>query len=740
MSVQNLYNKYKTGKISKYNFLEAIRKDENLPWITNLNSITEVISILKGKNVIWEDKNVKWHDAHFEGDGGLEEVETAYDDDDELSQPAGAPPVSPESLGGTSDADASGYDPSLAYGHIGNVNEEDDDFSDFSDDFPMSMEYDDDPMDATMIGSPEDEFGFGDDDNPEDQGSFENPEDHFGFKDGGEFDDEGNELPGEVNDNGMTTDDDQSTSGEEEWTDPAGGTHRGDEEDPAAMYREIKVKKTEFDGVNFLSQYYGEDTVQEILDVVDLSAAENAQDVYDLVSTHMQDYEFLEKFEEDFPYDELRENKGIAPGMDGADEYDVPYTFGEITVGKEKNRPNYKKGQNSVQDIVTYVSKNPGKSENEIMQGSFGFDRNNDSTSNKKFADLLRRALSKGLIVRTKKIDTGNTKYFYSLPESDGSVSSPQYQEGEQVSLNEGKGYVCTIDTVNPYEFKRGINWESGLTYSSIPDWGFKFMDQEKYKKLVDKVLANLTKDSTYYSKKLASVKPTNKPDLDSKANFAPKKSKRYDVAVAFKPGEKNLDKREGNIMKTVGKLEKANTKDTLGKKEVGGGTTVKVKTFKAPGSGGKMKKFKALKESLVNHFKKKGLTEIAVSQVSSLQAFLNAIKACNVTYLSEYVKSKTDDELVFKMPGGRYIDNDRFDDLKKHLSGDGYTLSEVDYSDEDHWDFNYVVHKPDVDEAFAQKTPEGETLDITSDPGGAASELTTKAKKLGVQVKSTKL
>jgi hypothetical protein len=671
MSVQNLYNKYKTGKISKYNFLEAIRKDENLPWITNLNSITEVISILKGKNVIWEDKNVKWHDAHFEGDGGLEEVETAYDDDDELSQPAGATPVSPESLGGTSDADASGYDPSLAYGHIGNVNEEDDDFSDFSDDFPMSMEYDDDPMDATMIGSPEDEFGFGDDDNPEDQGSFENPEDHFGFKDGGEFDDEGNELPGEVNDNGMTTDDDQSTSGEEEWTDPAGGTHRGDEEDPAAMYRE---------------------------------------------------------------------NKGIAPGMDGADEYDVPYTFGEITVGKEKNRPNYKKGQNSVQDIVTYVSKNPGKSENEIMQGSFGFDRNNDSTSNKKFAGLLRRALSKGLIVRTKKIDTGNTKYFYSLPESDGSVSSPQYQEGEQVSLNEGKGYVCTIDTVNPYEFKRGINWESGLTYSSIPDWGFKFMDQEKYKKLVDKVLANLTKDSTYYSKKLASVKPTNKPDLDSKANFAPKKSKRYDVAVAFKPGEKNLDKREGNIMKTVGKLEKANTKDTLGKKEVGGGTTVKVKTFKAPGSGGKMKKFKALKESLVNHFKKKGLTEIAVSQVSSLQAFLNAIKACNVTYLSEYVKSKTDDELVFKMPGGRYIDNDRFDDLKKHLSGDGYTLSEVDYSDEDHWDFNYVVHKPDVDEAFAQKTPEGETLDITSDPGGAASELTTKAKKLGVQVKSTKL
>ena len=671
MSVQNLYNKYKTGKISKYNFLEAIRKDENLPWITNLNSITEVISILKGKNVIWEDKNVKWHDAHFEGDGGLEEVETAYDDDDELSQPAGAPPVSPESLGGTSDADASGYDPSLAYGHIGNVNEEDDDFSDFSDDFPMSMEYDDDPMDATMIGSPEDEFGFGDDDNPEDQGSFENPEDHFGFKDGGEFDDEGNELPGEVNDNGMTTDDDQSTSGEEEWADPAGGTHRGDEEDPAAMYRE---------------------------------------------------------------------NKGIAPGMDGADEYDVPYTFGEITVSKEKNRPNYKKGQNSVQDIVTYVSKNPGKSENEIMQGSFGFDRNNDSTSNKKFADLLRRALSKGLIVRTKKIDTGNTKYFYSLPESDGSVSSPQYQEGEQVSLNEGKGYVCTIDTVNPYEFKRGINWESGLTYSSIPDWGFKFMDQEKYKKLVDKVLANLTKDSTYYSKKLASVKPTNKPDLDSKANFAPKKSKRYDVAVAFKPGEKNLDKREGNIMKTVGKLEKANTKDTLGKKEVGGGTTVKVKTFKAPGSGGKMKKFKALKESLVNHFKKKGLTEIAVSQVSSLQAFLNAIKACNVTYLSEYVKSKTDDELVFKMPGGRYIDNDRFDDLKKHLSGDGYTLSEVDYSDEDRWDFNYVVHKPDVDEAFAQKTPEGETLDITSDPGGAASELTTKAKKLGVQVKSTKL
>lgn len=688
MSVQDLYKKFKAGKISKYNFLQEIKRNSNLPWITTLNSLNEVITILKGKNIIWEESDDqqgkrirKWNDAHMEG-GPLEETgDVGFEDDDETSNSDETPihtSPTPETPGQSADADP-GYDPSLAYGHVGNVNEEDD-FDDFSDDFPLSMEYDDDPMDAQMIGSPEGDFGFGDDDNPEDQGPFEYPEDQFGNKDGGEFDDEGNELPGEVYGDELQDD----PAGPGKWTDPAGGIHDDDEEDPAAMYRE---------------------------------------------------------------------NKGVAPGEDGEGEYDVPYTFGEITVGKEKGkRPDYKNGQNSVHDLVDYIGQNPGQSENEIMKGAFGFDRNdskNKVLGNQKFAYILRRALRKGLIIRDKKIDSGNTKYCYYTPEGDASATSPQYQEKKPISmdmygenkgsLQEGKTIQLTIDTVNPHEYKRGLNWESGLTYSSVPDWGFNFMDQDKYKKTIQKVLANLSKDPNYYTKKLAGMKTTGKPESASKAYFSTKKPKRHDVSLAYKAGEKNLDKREGNVMKTVGKLEKSNTKDTLSKK-AGAGTSVKVKTFKAPGSGGKMKKFKSLKESLVTHFKKKRLTEITVRDISIADAFKQAIKDADTEGFLDYVKKHTKDEIIFIMPGRKYMDNDRFDQLKDSLGKYGYTLSEVDNSDEDRWDFEYTVHRPDVDEAFVQKSPEGVQLDITSDPGGADSEMTTKAKALGVQVKSTKL
>lgn len=605
MSVQDLYKRYKAGKISKYNFIEEVKKNQSLPWITNLNSINEIVSILKSKNIIWEDKVDeilgtgetvtedqgadirKWNDAHMEG-GPLEE---------------------------------------------------EDDFSDFSDDFPMSMEYDDDPMDTQMIGSPE----FND----------------MEFDDNGEFDDEGNELPGEI---------------------------YGDEPDDTGMYDE---------------------------------------------------------------------NTGVAPGMDGESEFDVPFqAMGEDEKprfsAQLKPEPDVKRPDkikrpvttsvwsgptehNSVWDIVDYLKKNPGKSEKDIVQDVFGEPRG------KKHAELLKRALQKGIIQRAKKITgDGRTKYFYFLP---GAKQEQPVKETQP--LNEAKTVALTIDTVNPYEFKRGMNWESGLTYSSVPDWGFKFLDQEKYKSTVEKVLGNLTKDPTYYSKKLAGEKTTGKPDLSSKAEFGAK-SKRHDVSTPFKVGKKNIDKREGNAMKTVGKLEKTNTKDTQGKKEVGAGNPVKIKTFKDPGTG-KMKKFKALKESLLEHFKKKvteGQLSLALKDkpMPVDQAYQTALKLANIAPNTPIIKKKDENEIAFGMPGGKYIDSDKFDAMFTFLNEKGYTIEEADYSDDDRRDYVYYIFKKDVAEAFAQKSPEGETLDITRDPGGADSQITTKAKKLGVQVKSTKL
>jgi len=54
MTIANLFAKHKAGEISKEKFLYEARKDSNLPWITNLTSYTDAVSILKNKGVIKE--------------------------------------------------------------------------------------------------------------------------------------------------------------------------------------------------------------------------------------------------------------------------------------------------------------------------------------------------------------------------------------------------------------------------------------------------------------------------------------------------------------------------------------------------------------------------------------------------------------------------------------------------------------------------------------------------------------
>lgn len=63
--------------------------------------------------------------------------------------------------------------------------------------------------------------------------------------------------------------------------------------------------------------------------------------------------------------------------------------------------------------------------ENEINKAAFGYDRNRSSSSNKKYADMLRRGLKKGIIARqevgpnfAKSLGYHkNTKFLYYAPE-----------------------------------------------------------------------------------------------------------------------------------------------------------------------------------------------------------------------------------------------------------------------------------------------------------------------------------
>jgi hypothetical protein len=75
-----------------------------------------------------------------------------------------------------------------------------------------------------------------------------------------------------------------------------------------------------------------------------------------------------------------------------------------------------RKKNNSVWTMVRILERNPFITENKLNLLAFGYDRNNSWESNKKYADMLRRGLTKGLIKRTEahpKHKHGNTKYFY---------------------------------------------------------------------------------------------------------------------------------------------------------------------------------------------------------------------------------------------------------------------------------------------------------------------------------------
>ena len=68
--------------------------------------------------------------------------------------------------------------------------------------------------------------------------------------------------------------------------------------------------------------------------------------------------------------------------------------------------------RNTVSDIVSYLKKSNFKSESEIQLGCWGYDRSSSRESNKKYAELLRRAWRKGLIDRTE-VEGKKHKFVY---------------------------------------------------------------------------------------------------------------------------------------------------------------------------------------------------------------------------------------------------------------------------------------------------------------------------------------
>ena len=68
---------------------------------------------------------------------------------------------------------------------------------------------------------------------------------------------------------------------------------------------------------------------------------------------------------------------------------------------------------NSVKEVVEYLKRNPMSTETEIQERIWGYYRGSTWKSNKKYADLLRRGLKKGLYSRVETENSRRSKFFY---------------------------------------------------------------------------------------------------------------------------------------------------------------------------------------------------------------------------------------------------------------------------------------------------------------------------------------
>lgn len=74
-----------------------------------------------------------------------------------------------------------------------------------------------------------------------------------------------------------------------------------------------------------------------------------------------------------------------------------------------------KNRRNSQQEIVDFLTNNNCKTESEIQEYVWGYYRPESNESNKKYADILRRALNAGKIkrARLKFKNKGETRYYW---------------------------------------------------------------------------------------------------------------------------------------------------------------------------------------------------------------------------------------------------------------------------------------------------------------------------------------
>ena len=81
------------------------------------------------------------------------------------------------------------------------------------------------------------------------------------------------------------------------------------------------------------------------------------------------------------------------------------------------------KKRNSINQIIEVLKWKQFLTENEIMFAAFGYDRNDSRASNKKYADMLRRGMAKGIIDRVEMKHPGSrSRFLYYLKKDEAGI------------------------------------------------------------------------------------------------------------------------------------------------------------------------------------------------------------------------------------------------------------------------------------------------------------------------------
>jgi hypothetical protein len=128
----------------------------------------------------------------------------------------------------------------------------------------------------------------------------------------------------------------------------------------------------------------------------------------------------------------------------------------------------------------------------------------------------------------------------------------------EKTSLHEVAKHELTLDNVNPYEFRKGMQWELGYATKPAPTWDENTASQEDFNKAGKKVLKNLSSDPNYYTHLIA-----NKGEK-------PKKVKEVKVEEDGMAKIKGVEKVTANVQTSLGKKERGK-KNPEGVKEMKG-------------------------------------------------------------------------------------------------------------------------------------------------------------------------